>query len=120
MGAALSPLHDPPRLLIHVSHALPDPRPHPPCGLFLLGTTFLAAPLAKARRTSISFVSGNDCHSLMRCPMATHHPYADHDQTADQDYRDHVESYRAFLFGIRTSIAIAAVILALMAYFLLA
>ncbi|HRO49270.1 MAG TPA: aa3-type cytochrome c oxidase subunit IV [Hyphomicrobium sp.] len=52
--------------------------------------------------------------------MATHHPYADHDQTADQDYRDHVESYRAFLFGIRTSIAIAAVILALMAYFLLA
>ena len=51
--------------------------------------------------------------------MATHHPYADHDQTTDQDYRDHVESYRAFLFGIRTSIAIAAVVLALMAYFLL-
>ena len=52
--------------------------------------------------------------------MATHHHYSDSDLIANPDYRDHVESYRAFLFGIRTSLAIAAVVLALMAYFLLA
>lgn len=52
--------------------------------------------------------------------MATHHHYGDSDLIADQDYREHVESYRGFLFGIRTFVAIAAVVLALMAYFLLA
>lgn len=48
--------------------------------------------------------------------MATH---TTHDPIADQDYRDHVESYRGFLRGVRWSVATAAVVLALMAYFLL-
>lgn len=43
---------------------------------------------------------------------------ATHDQVADEDYQDHVESYRGFLFGIRLSVITAAVILLLMAFFL--
>lgn len=45
-------------------------------------------------------------------------PMATHDQVADEDYQDHVESYRGFLFGIRLSVITAAVILLLMAFFL--
>lgn len=41
------------------------------------------------------------------------------DQITDPDYQEHVESYRAFLFGIRFSVITAAVVLALMAYFLI-
>lgn len=43
---------------------------------------------------------------------------ATNDQFTDQDYHEHVESYRSFLFGIRLSVITAAVVLALMAYFL--
>ncbi|HRN87561.1 aa3-type cytochrome c oxidase subunit IV [Hyphomicrobium sp.] len=42
------------------------------------------------------------------------------DPVADQDYQAHVESYRGFLFGIRASVAIAAAVLALLGYFLVA
>lgn len=52
--------------------------------------------------------------------MATHHHYDDADLVANQDYREHVENYRGFLFGIRASLAIAATVLALLAYFLVA
>lgn len=44
---------------------------------------------------------------------------ATNDQVAEQDYQDHVASYRGFLFGIRLSIITAAVILLLMAFFLI-
>lgn len=42
-----------------------------------------------------------------------------HDPIAEQDYQAHLASYRSFLFGIRASIATAAIVLALLAYFLL-
>lgn len=42
-----------------------------------------------------------------------------HDHVTDRDYQEHVESYRAFLFGVRFSVITAAIVLALMAYFLI-
>lgn len=45
--------------------------------------------------------------------MATHDPLADH------DYQEHLENYHAFLFGVRTFVITAAIILALLAFFLL-
>lgn len=43
---------------------------------------------------------------------------ATNEQFSDQDYQEHVESYRSFLFGVRFSVIVAAIVLALMAYLL--
>ncbi len=42
-----------------------------------------------------------------------------HDPVVDDDYAAHVETYHAFLRGVRRSIAAAALVLALLAYFTL-
>jgi hypothetical protein len=44
--------------------------------------------------------------------MATHSP------TAADDYAEHVDTYRAFLRGVRWSLSAIALLLILMAYFL--
>lgn len=40
------------------------------------------------------------------------------DPLVEQDYLHHVNDYRAFLRGVRRSVVAAALVLALMAYFL--
>lgn len=47
--------------------------------------------------------------------MAVHNPGA----SADPDYPAHVQTYRSFVRGVALSVGTAAVVLVLLAYFLL-
>jgi hypothetical protein len=49
--------------------------------------------------------------------MATYN--ATHDPVVEADYPAHVETYRSFLRGVQLAVATAALVLALLGYFLL-